>query len=175
MFRNPKPSLFPEADAFEKFLIIEGILILLIMLLLLCNAFAGRKKRSDNLNEATLNYTSNLKNSFSQVSSLIGGYRKDLPAKCETLRNDSTVKFFASNMEPLALFKKALKLPESEWPHSRVVLDDLDVTRFLLIEGEKDHPQKSITYELILPIERENELANFMLQDLCRYFKVNTA
>ncbi|WP_256009353.1 hypothetical protein [Desertivirga xinjiangensis] len=174
MFRKPN-SPSPEAEAFKKFLIIEGILLLLMMLLLLFNASAGRKKRSDNLNETTPNYTSNLKNSSTEVSSVIGGYRKGYPSKCDTLRNDSTVRFFASNIDPLVLFKKALKLPENQWPDSQIVLEELDELRFFFIDGEEDRPRKSITYELVLPIEREKELANFMLQDLCRYFNVNAA
>ena len=65
-----------------------------------------------------------------------------------------------------------MNLQPNAWPNSYILFDHVDVLQFLMIEPQEDWAEKSITYELSIPLEREKELNSFILHDLCRYFKV---
>ena len=104
-------------------------------------------------------------------SSVFSPYIPGLPSRSGLVRNDSNIRFYATNVDAVYLYKKALQLPEYEWPQNRVVFEGATRESFQ-VSNPAEYPSKTYCYELILPLAKASQIFETLTAELDNFFHI---
>lgn len=103
--------------------------------------------------------------------SVLSPYIPGLPSRSGIVRTDSTIRFYATNVNAVYLYKKALELSDYEWPQNRMVFEG-STRKTFQVSDPVEYPSKTYCYELILPIAKASQLFGTITGELSSFFGI---
>lgn len=103
--------------------------------------------------------------------STLSPYIPGLPSRSGIVRNDSTIRFYATNVNAVYLYKKALQLSDYQWPQNRIVFEG-STRKAFEVSDPTEYPSKTYCYELIIPLAKQDQLFETIASELNSFFRI---